>query len=144
MKRKAKEFGIEAVLHGNRGKQAHNAISIADKNFIVNLALNEFKAYNFSHFRDVLEEDYNINISRSSLHSILKQEGIVSPKRKKRRPKYHRSRKRRGSKGELVQIDASQFDWFGTGEKVYLHGIIDDSSSEILALYFAKEETLKG
>lgn len=54
LKRKANEFGIEAVLHGNRRKQAHNTISIADKNFIINLALNEFEAYNFSHFRDVL------------------------------------------------------------------------------------------
>ncbi len=72
LNRKTNEFGIEAVLHGNRGKQAHNAISIADKNFIINLALNEFEAYNFSHFRYVLEEDYNINISRSSLHRILK------------------------------------------------------------------------
>lgn len=44
--------------------------------------------------------------------------------------------------GERVQADASQHFWV-EGVKWQLHGFIDDSTGMIIALYFAKEETLQ-
>ena len=45
--------------------------------------------------------------------------------------------------GERVEIDASNHNWFGKNKST-LHGAIDCSTGAILALYFDKEETLKG
>lgn len=45
--------------------------------------------------------------------------------------------------GERVEIDASEELWFGE-EKATLHGAIDCSTGTVLALYFDKQETLKG
>ena len=55
----------------------------------------------------------------------------------------HPSRPRKKYKGELIQMDASSFMWFG-GEVSYLHLAIDDASGEIVGGYFDTQETLNG
>ena len=41
----------------------------------------------------------------------------------------------------MVQIDASEHDWFNNGAKAHLHGAIDDATGRILALSFGEQET---
>lgn len=142
LKRKADANGDLAVLHGNRGKQPHNSLPDTIKNQVLAYAKKELAGYNFSHMRDVIEEDIELKISRSTLSRLLHKEDIYSP-RKHRPKKIHRTRPRRASMGELVQMDASMFDWFSDGNYYHLHGAIDDATGNILGLFFTKEETLE-
>lgn len=57
--------------------------------------------------------------------------------------KAHPSRPRKKFRGELVQMDASQYQWFG-GLETHLHVAIDDASGDIVGAYFDHQETLKG
>ena len=61
--------------------------------------------------------------------------GLWKPRRRKpARPQPWRPR--RSCRGELVQWDTSEHDWLeGRGEKLYLIGMIDDASSELLARF---------
>ena len=45
--------------------------------------------------------------------------------------------------GEMLQMDASQKNWFGDGDS-YLHIAIDDHSGNISGAYFDYQETLNG
>ena len=45
--------------------------------------------------------------------------------------------------GEMIQMDASVFEWFGNTE-AYLHLAVDDSTGSIVGAYFDPQETLKG
>ena len=55
----------------------------------------------------------------------------------------HPSRPRKKYAGELLQMDASPFIWFG--EKVsHLHISVDDCTGMIVGAYFDHQETLKG
>lgn len=54
----------------------------------------------------------------------------------------HPSRARKKFRGELIQMDASQFFWFGDWE-THLHVAIDDASGDIVGAYFDTQETLK-
>lgn len=45
--------------------------------------------------------------------------------------------------GELIQMDASSFDWWGQGI-YHLHLAIDDCTGTIVGAYFDTQETLKG
>jgi hypothetical protein len=45
--------------------------------------------------------------------------------------------------GEELQMDASEYEWFG-GIVTHLHAAIDDATGSITGAYFDKEETLKG
>ena len=76
-------------------------------------------------------------IRYSALYRLLASEGIKSPM-KRRRFKPHRQRKRKLQAGSLVQIDASSYDWLGTGSNYALHGIIDDATGQITALYLCE------
>lgn len=55
--------------------------------------------------------------------------------------KVHPSRPRKKYRGELIQMDASSFNWFGN-ETTHLHLAIDDASGNIVGAYFDQQETL--
>jgi hypothetical protein len=79
----------------------------------------------------------------NTVHRILTQAGIKSPKKHRKRKSHHR-RKRKPQKGMLVQIDASPHEWIIGGELFTLHGAIDDATGEILALFFTPNECMEG
>lgn len=140
LKKEAARNGVYGILHKRRGQKPANSLNpvIAEK--IVSTYLAELNGYNFCHATDVLADEKHIFVSVSTVYRYLKAHGIRSPKAK-RRPKKHRSRDARPCEGELVQMDASQFDWLGNGSYLHLHGAIDDATGKILALHFDHEET---
>ena len=140
LKRKAEQGGPSAVLHGNRGKQPHNAMPAETSMRVLKLAEGVMRDYNYLHMQEVLEDEYGIRVSYSSLSRLLKRADLKTPVPKKRRKK-HKLRKAKQRFGELVQLDASQYDWFGDGSYAHLHGAIDDATNKVLALYFTKEES---
>ena len=55
----------------------------------------------------------------------------------------HSRRPRCAYFGELEQMDASPYEWFGTG-KTTLHIAVDDATGMVTGAYFDHQETLKG
>lgn len=143
MKAEASKKGTLFILHKNRGRKPVNALDPKVAETICRIYQTELPGYNFCHAADVLAEDKDIFVSVSTLSRYLKADGVRSPK-SKRRPKKHRSRDARQSEGEMVQMDASSFDWLGNGSYLHLHGAVDDATGRILALHFEKEETFEG
>jgi len=143
MKKEASVNGVVSVLHKNRGRKPANALDPKVASSICRIYKTELPDYNFCHVTDVLAEEKDIFVSVSTVSRYLKANGIRSPKAK-RRSKKHRSRDAREREGELVQMDASSFDWLSNGSYLHLHGAIDDATGRILALHFEKEETFEG
>ena len=147
LKKKVKDFGVAALIHKNSENPPHNALPSELKQKILDLKKSDnFKNANFMHFRELLDDYYDINISYSALYTLLTKEGFKSPM-VRRRFKPHRRRKRRPQAGMLLQVDATPFAWFsGFGDKksYSLHGAIDDATNQITALYLCKNECLQG
>ncbi len=142
IKKKVRLNGPGATVHGNRERKPINAVDYKVKDLVVELKRGKYGGTNFSHFTDLLAEREDIIISRPTVHRILRDAGIASPKKKKK-IRAHRYRKRKDCPGMMVQLDASPYAWLG-GEDLNLHGAIDDASSNILGLYLCKEECLEG
>jgi len=142
IKERVKRFGPEALIHGNRARKPVNTIEDKLKDLVVELKRKKYAGTNFSHFAELIKEREGITLSQPTVHRILRDAGIASPK-KKRKVRAHYYRKRKACPGMLVQLDASPYGWLG-GEKLTLHGAIDDASSNILGLYLAREECLEG
>jgi len=142
IKKKVRLNGPGATVHGNRERKPINAVDGKTKDLVVELKTKKYGGTNFSHFTDLLAEREDIIISRPTVHRILRDAGIASPKKKKK-IRAHRYRKRKDCPGMMVQLDASPYAWLG-GEDLNLHGAIDDASSNISGLYLCKEETLQG
>ncbi|MBA7649082.1 ISNCY family transposase ISHahy13 [subsurface metagenome] len=142
IKKKVRLNGPVAVIHGNRKRKPTNATDDNVKDLVVELKREKYAGTNFSHFTELLEEKEGITLSRPTVHRMLRNAGIASPKKKKK-VRRHRYRKRMDCPGMMVQLDASPYSWLG-GEELSLHGAIDDASSNILGLYLCEEETLEG
>ena len=139
-----REEGSIGIKHKNKFNKPSHAFSNDFINKIVELKLSDdYIDTNFSHFRDLLKERENINISYSALYSILKSHNINSKKSHRNR-KIHRRRKRKEAEGMLVQTDGTPYDWFNIGKRYSLHGYIDDATGKILGLYMCENECLMG
>lgn len=137
--------GDIAVIHKLRGRPSGRAYSQELRDYIVELYTNECPGWNFSHFNDCLEDDYDIKVSDRYVYNLLTAAGYKSPKKKQRKRKVHPPRDRKENAGELLQTDASIHLWIILGDKKYaLHGMIDDATNIVTAAELFDEETNVG
>jgi transposase len=140
-----REQGAEGLVHGNRGRPAHNRITEAVRAKIEELAEGKYRDYNDSHFTEELEDEWpELQVSRSTVRRIRRSRGIGSP-RKRRSPRHRRRRERKAQVGMLLQTDGSRHDWLeGRGPWLTLIAYIDDASNEVSGAVFREEEDAAG
>jgi len=139
-----KEEGECALIHKNTGRKPAHSIPPERREQILSIRqATEFNNCNVTHFKELLEREHKIQISYGALYRLLKDAGIKSPKAHNK-TKVHRKRKRKASAGELLQLDASPFDWFGIGKQYALQGAIDDATGQVTGLYMTENECLQG
>jgi transposase len=143
LKSKFIQKGAEGLIHGNRGKKPANAVPREVRNRIAGFAKEEYKGASLNHISELLEERNQIYVSAKTVGNILK-EASISNTHTHKGVRKRRTRERRQSEGELVQIDASPFDWLETGTTYNLHGAIDDATGKVLAAHFEPTECMKG
>jgi transposase len=138
--------GPRAVVHGNRGRRPAHAVTVEVRQMVAALATGRYAGVNHSHLAELLAERENIELPRSTLSRILREEGGLSSPRPQRRRSKHRSRRDRfPQEGMLLQIDASHHDWLqGRGPRLALLGAIDDATSKIVSLRFEMTEDARG
>lgn len=136
--------GAAYLAHRNRGRKPKHAITTEVRNTIVSLAIGTYKDASCEQMAELFTEHHGITVSSRSVRRILHAAGL--PLKYARKPaKKHRSRERMPAAGMLVQADASPFAWFeDRGPEATLHGIIDDATGRILALFFRPAEDLRG
>ena len=136
--------GAAALAHGNRGKKPVHALNEGVKIKVIQLARSKYSGFNFSHFRDLLEEKEDTKLSRSSVRRILLEDGLHSPRRRKA-PKHRSRRERYPQEGMLLQIDGSPHDWLeGRGPELCLIGAIDDATGKVPYARFQEHEDSQG
>lgn len=140
-----REQGAEGLVHGNRGRPAHNRITEAVRAKIEELAKGKYRDYNDSHFTDELEDEWpELQVSRSTVRRIRRARGFGSP-RKRRPPRHRRRRERKPKAGMLLQTDGSRHDWLeGRGPWLTLIAYIDDATNEVSGAVFREEEDAAG
>ena len=84
---KYKENGKSAFIHGNRSKKPVNALDNSISEDIILLYKTKYYDFNFSHFKEFLKKDENINVSYNFIYKVLTKEGILSPKARKKTKK---------------------------------------------------------
>jgi len=136
--------GVEAVVHGNRGRAPKQTLSPELRQRIAELAQTKYAGFNRTHFTEKLKTDEKINVSRATVWRILQEAKIESPQRH-RRPKHRSRRERRPRAGMMLQVDASDHDWFqGRGPSLSLLGAVDDATGEVVAALFRNQEDAHG
>ena len=79
-----KERGKEGFVHGNRSRKPATTLNKSLSENIILLYKTKYQDFNFSHFKEYLEEEENIKVSYKFIYDTLTKEGILSPKARKR------------------------------------------------------------
>lgn len=87
-----KTNGKEAFIHGNRGRKPATTFSEEVKQTIVNLYTETYPDANLRHFSEIVEEDLGISVSDTTINSWLREEGVLSPKARKKTKKEMRKK----------------------------------------------------
>jgi transposase len=136
--------GPASLAHGNRARPSPRRLPQAIREQVMALASSGYADYNDHHLTDVLAQDHDLTLSRSSVRRLRREVGLASPRT--RRPPRHRSwRLRYPQPGMLLQVDGSQHDWLeGRGPELCLIAAIDDATGEVLWALFRPEEDAAG
>jgi hypothetical protein len=115
------------------------AVSLPQKQLILNLARGKYQGFNDSHLAEKLCDEENLSLSRETIRRILRAAKLAAPQ--KRRPRTYRSRRPpRPRLGRMVLTDASRHGWLeGRGPELTLLGFQDDATGQILAAHFQLE-----
>jgi transposase len=141
LKAKVAALGLQALLHGNRGRPPANRTDEALRARVLKLSQERYFDFNDSHFTEMLREQEGIALSRESVRSWRRGAG-VPPKRKHQPPKHRRRRPRQEAEGLMMLWDGSPHHWFGNEYPACcLLAAIDDATSQALAAFFCPAET---
>ena len=152
LRNRYKQEGAKIFIHGHCGKPAYNRIKKETRLFIYDKYIEEstLNSYslNFKYFAEIIREEYGIHISNRAVYDILKSYGLASPEAHNvKRKEVHRIRFRKDCEGELLQLDATPYQWnLWNGDKNYYaaHGSIDDATSKITGMYICENECRYG
>jgi transposase len=101
-----RDRGVQALVHGNRGRPPANTLAGALAPRVVELATTTYAGFNQHHFTEMLAEHEGLVLSRSTVRRILTDAGVPAPRR--RRPPRHRQRRDRYPReGMLDQRNAA-------------------------------------
>jgi transposase len=139
-----RQKGVEAVVHGNRGRCPATRTPEAIRQQVLSLARTIYQDYNDQHFTEELAEQHGIVLSRSTVRRIRRQADLASP-RQRRAPRHRSRRARYRQAGMLLQIDGSDHDWLeGRGPRLNLIAAIDDATNEVPYALFREQEDAAG
>ena len=144
LKRAYQDTGVEALLHGNRGRASLCRLGDDLRAHVVELARGKYAGCNDSHLTELLALDEEIVLSRPTLRRVLRAAGIASV-RKRRAPRHRQRRDRQPRSGMLLQVDGSPHHWFGADlPRCTLLAAIDDATSAVVAAVFRDQEDAAG
>lgn len=140
IKKRIIDEGEVGIVHRSRGKPSNKRISDEIKQKILELSKTKYSGFRPTFLAEKLAEYEKIFVSRETVRKILTEEKIWKPK--KINESFRKRRDRRASRGELIQLDGSIHDWFGTGEKCWLINFADDATSYQWGKYTENESTI--
>ena len=137
--KRIREEGDGGVRHKSRGRPSHRKLSFKQR--IVELYRERYPDFGPTLFTEKLQEREGITVSRETVRTWLKEDGLWQ---KHRTRKAHRQwRERKDHYGEMLQMDGSHHDWFeGRGPRCVLMAYIDDATGRVYGRFYDYEGTI--
>jgi transposase len=130
--------GDAGLCHRNRGRPSNRGKCPKMKAEVITIYQEQFLGWGPTLAAEKLS-GMGHEVNHETLRRWLLALGLW--KRARKRKPYRRWRERKSHFGELVQIDGSPHDWFGTGQKVCLMDMVDDATGKGVIRFFAHETT---
>ena len=134
------EEGDAGLVHCGRGRSSNRTRPKGERKRALALYNKRYTGFGPLLTSEHLATDHGIVVDHETLRRWLLVAGVW---RSRHRREVHRAaRERRPRRGDLVQIDGSEHDWFeGRGPRVVLMVMIDDATNTTLARFYPAEDT---
>lgn len=133
--------GPAGLVSRRRGRPSNRQLAASVQTRVIALVRAHYADFGPTLALEKLVAHHDIAISVETLRTWMRTAGLWVP-RAQRPPRTHQPRHRRACRGELVQIDGSDHEWFeDRGPRCTLLVYIDDATSELMALRFAPSES---
>lgn len=140
LKGKVRQFGPKALIHASRGKHSNRRMPEKERKTISDILKQKYPDFKPTFATEKLEQNHNIKRDPKTIRSIMIEEGLWTP-RKKKQPEYHAWRKRKDCYGEMLQFDGSYHRWVeDRGEEWCLLAAIDDATGIPVKAKFDTDE----
>lgn len=138
--RRYQQAGDRGLVHGHRGRVSNRKRPEEEHQRIVERYLERYQGFGPTLAAEHLAADDHLVVDHETLRRWLLAEGAWQPRKTRSR---HRSwRERKACRGEMVQMDGSEHDWFeGRAERAVLMVMIDDATNRTLARFYPAETT---
>jgi len=138
--RRYREEGDIGVVRRGRGRSSNRMRPAAERKRAVALYVKQYAGFGPLLASEHLASDHGIKVDHETLRRWLVSAGLWASRR--RREAHRAARERRPRRGDLVQIDGSEHDWFeGRGPRAVLMVMIDDATNKTLARFYEGEDT---
>lgn len=87
LKRQVLDEGREGVIHKNKNYKPYNTYDAEISTFVCKLYRREYRGTNFSEFARIVQAQYGVEASRSTIYNFLRRGHIRSPQRKSKKKK---------------------------------------------------------
>ncbi len=136
--------GAAGLISQKRGKPSNHQLKPEQLQQALDLIKSHYQGFGPTLAHEKLVEVHGLRISDERVRQLMIAEGLWKPKRA-RRKRVYQMRERRACRGELVQIDGSDYAWFeDRGPRCTLLVFVDDATSELLQLLFVPHESFFG
>ncbi|GAM01848.1 ISNCY family transposase [Sphingomonas parapaucimobilis] len=133
--------GAAGLISRKRGRPSNRRLSETYREQILGVVRERYADFGPTLAAEYLAERHGITLSHETLRQLMISAGLWKAKAAKR-ARLHQTRNRRERRGELIQVDGSDHDWFeGRGPRCSLLVYIDDATSELMHLEMAESES---
>ena len=140
IRRRYQQEGDVGLVHRGRGRISNRRRPENERKRAIALYRKEYAGFGPLLASEHLATDHGIVVDHETLRQWLLGAGVWQSHRK--REVHRAARERRPRRGDLVQIDGSEHDWFeGRGPRVVLMVMIDDATNMTLARFYPAEDT---
>jgi hypothetical protein len=141
LRRAYERDGPVGLASKHRGRPSNRQLSSGLRQEALGLVRSQYEDFGPTFAHEKLTELHGLAFSVETLRHWMVDDGLWIP-RADREPRIQQPRRRRSCRGELIQIDGSDHEWFeDRAARCTLLVFVDDATSELMELLFCESES---
>ena len=141
LRRAYERDGARALASKHRGRPSNRRLSAELRREALATVRSRYEGFGPTLAHEKLTELHGLEFSVETLRNWMVEDGLWIP-RARREPRIQQPRRRRPCRGELIQIDGSDHEWFEErAPRCTLLVFVDDATSALMELLFCESES---
>jgi transposase len=141
LRRAYEQDGARALASKHRGRPSNRRLSSELRREVLATVRSRYEGFGPTLAHEKLTERHAFRLSVETLRHWMVEDGLWVP-RARREPRIQQPRLRRPCRGELIQIDGSDHEWFEErAPRCTLLVFVDDATSALMELRFCESES---